>query len=294
MADRRQQTRPVVFVHVPKAAGSTLHAILAREYPRSRTVICDLHRPDAPAVLASLTPDRTDDALCFRGHMPFGLDGFIGRECDYLTILRDPVKRTVSKYHNLVRRPNRAEEMGIPLGRLKSLDDFLDFQQERNALNFQTRLISGWVDFHHPLSPYAEPLPDQALERARSNLENHFLVAGLQERFDESVVLMKRALGWGRVAYPRRNVDLTRPRPEGPGLPGALADRIRQLNHLDLQLVAFAGERLERRITEAGEDFQADLERTRRLGGILHSLQRMASRKPVKTAIAVGRKLGFR
>ncbi|MBU2500393.1 sulfotransferase family 2 domain-containing protein [bacterium] len=294
MTDRRQQTRPVVFVHIPKAAGSTLHAILAREYPRSRTVICDLHRPDAPEVLASLTPDRTDGALCFRGHMPYGLDRFIGRECDYITILRDPVQRTVSKYHNLVRRPERAEEMGIPAGRLKSLEAFLDFQQERNALNFQTRLISGWVDFQHPLSPYPEPLPDEALRRAQANLEDHFLVAGLQERFDESVVLMKRALGWGRVAYPRRNVDFSRPRQDGPGLPGGLAERIRQLNHLDLQLVAFVGERLERRIGAEGEDFQADLERTRRLGGILHSLQRIANRKPVKTALKVGRRLKLR
>lgn len=286
----RGAQRAVAFVHIPKAAGSTLHAVLARQYAPDRTLIFDLQRPQSRRMIADLTPLQKERVLCLRGHMPYGMHRLIEREVSYITVLRDPVRRINSKYRNLVRRPQRALEMGFPLERLATLEDFLDLQVERCAMNFQTRLIAGSVDPERPLFPYPEPVPDSALQTAIGNIERHFAVAGLVERFDESVVLMKQAFGWGPLFYARRNVDQgAKGRPDR-GIPEPVADRIRELNSLDCQLVDYVAARLDRQIQAAGEAFRADLGRTRRAGRVLFSLQKLSRNPPVKRAWSLMRR----
>lgn len=286
--------RPLAFVHVPKAAGSTLHAILARRYPAERTLIFDLQRPDAGRMIAGLTAEQKERVQCLRGHMPYGIHRLIGRDAAYVTVLRDPVRRIVSKYRNLVRRPRRALELGLPPDRLRTLEDFLDLQVERNAMDFQTRLIAGRLDLDAPLAPYREPVPAEALKTALDNLERDFVVAGSVERFDETVILMKQAFGWGPVSYARRNVDPRRAADPGREIPEALAGRIRELNSLDVQLVAEVARRLEARIATAGEDFQADLARLRRTGRILYALQQVPRKLGAKRARDLVRRIGTR
>ncbi len=273
-----RRPRPVAFVHLPKAAGTTLHGILMRQYPADRTLILDVQRPGYRETLDAITERQKATALCLRGHMPFGLHSITGREFACITVLRDPVRRFISKYRNLARRPERALEMGFPLERLGSLEDFITMQVERNAMNFQTRMIAGWVDLEAPLFPYAEPVPDEALARAQANIEQYFTVAGLVEKFDESVALMQLALGWSPVRYARRNVAPGAGSSPGPGggVQDRLSERIRSLNHLDVQLVAFATARLEHQMQAAGEEFTRALAGIRRRSGMLSRLQGLA------------------
>ena len=56
------------------------------------------------------------------------------------------------------------------------------------------------------------PLTEGDLAQAKRNLDR-FLVVGLTERFDESFILIRRALGWRLPMYERHNVSKA-------GLPG--------------------------------------------------------------------------
>ena len=58
------------------------------------------------------------------------------------------------------------------------------------------------------MPPFGE-LPQEALDLAVDRL-GEFSVVGLTERFDESAVLLTRALGWRRMVYTRENVTPNR------------------------------------------------------------------------------------
>ena len=87
------------------------------------------------------------------------------------------------------------------------------------------------------------------MEIAKKNIEQHFSVVGLMERFDESLMLLKQHLGWKIPFYQPQNVNKKRPQEE--------ADRevikvIERTNELDLLLYEYVKERFEQQV-EAGD-----------------------------------------
>jgi len=110
-----------------------------------------------------------------------------------------------------------------------------------NTTNLQTRWVSGCVDFDSVIPPY-ENLPANALDLAKENIENFFSVCGLIERFDESLLLMQKILGWKNVYYMRRNVGKRQASKEQ--LTGATLRLIEKHEEKDLELFEYAAKRL--------------------------------------------------
>jgi hypothetical protein len=103
-----------------------------------------------------------------------------------------------------------------------------------------------------------EERPEETLARAKANLRRHFAVAGLTERFDESLVLMARQLDWpGPLFYRRANVTSNRPRAEE--IDPDIRARFEERNQLDRQLYCYVAQRLDAQIEKAGARFQWDL-----------------------------------
>ncbi len=279
---------PVAFVHIPKAGGSTLHSILDRQYRPETDIRCDIQKPGALDRMLALTPRQRAEALCIRGHMPYGTHVYMDRPVRYITMLRDPVKRFISKYRNIVRNPQRALDLNFPAADVGDLETFVEAQIERNAMNFQTRILAGYLDLADPVPPFA-PLPADALDVALAHIEKDFAVVGVMERFDESLVLMKRELGWGNLNYARRNVGFRGPRPNQ--VPAALENRIRELNNLDVQLYRWALTQLDRQVAAQGTDFQEEVARTRKRAGRVHSLQKFYNQQPFKGLRRLARKI---
>ena len=107
-------------------------------------------------------------------------------EATFVTILREPVDRTLSQYDFLA-EAGRGGGL-IPPGldddsRTLSLEEAFD----RGYLpdDLQTRMLCGLV------SPY-DDLPADALERARTNLRDRFAYVGTTERFDELLAVLNR------------------------------------------------------------------------------------------------------
>jgi hypothetical protein len=135
----------------------------------------------------------------------------------------------------------------------------------RELHNGQAKLLAGDEN---------NPAPN-LLQLARRNLREHFVVVGLTERFDESLILMKRRLGWNWIWYTPRNVASSRPtRSE---IPSSTIRLIERTNEKDVELYAFAKDLFEEQIREQGKGFQLTvktyqlLNRAYRLsGGIGH------------------------
>ena len=239
----------IIFLHIPKAAGTTLHRILERHYPPSAifSIGADAH---ASIREFKALPEAERAAIrLFRGHMPYGLHTYLPQPATYFTLLRDPVARVISYYHFIQRTPGHYL-YDIVVGQKMSLKTLLESGLPIMMNDAQVRLISGvWADVG-----YGEGTPEM-LDMARRNLAQSFSVVGLAEQFDASLLWLQQAYGWGRVFYVRENVG----RGREPQTDPATLTLIRQFNQLDQALYSEAQTQFQQHIQQRGVTFQSKL-----------------------------------
>jgi hypothetical protein len=264
LKDARGHSRCVIFLHVPKAAGQTLNAILARQYdPRATVVITD-----PSSVTRALDRGAGPPALV-RGHVPYGIHEEIGIDARYITMLREPVSRVVSVYGYVWHNPRHPLHT-LVRSKGMTLKDFVTRDVDReDVVNGQTRLIAG----------RSEADPDStALLRAKQHLRDMAAV-GVVERFDESVMLFRERLDWMVPFYTKRNVA---PQRSDTGrLSPDVRELIESMNRLDIDLYHDALSLFDENVATAGALFGARVVTFRllnRLAGTYVALRDKASR----------------
>lgn len=258
----KQPVDQLCFLHIPKAAGTTLFTILRKQYPPGAVVTVG---PGFTSLTALQQLPQTERARIrvLRGHLPFGMHEYLGagQTTPYITMLRDPVERVASHYYYILREPDNEHHARLTREAI-DLATFVSSGMSFETDNLQTRLLAGGEYFDAPFGT----LDETALQTAQRHLEVHFVVAGLSERFDESLLLLRRALGWSLPLYFNRNV--TRNRPRQTAIPAATRQIIHQHNQFDLRLYEYAAARLAADIKAAGPSFQRELQWFQRLNGV--------------------------
>ena len=224
----------VIFLHVGKTAGATTRRALRKEFRaaevmdlRAPTVVPGrLRRDGAIAYFAALPEAERTRPRLIMGHMVFGLDAVIPRPTTYMTLMREPLKLIASQFHHVKRHEGHFLHEAA-----KAYPDLASYVRSGISLemdNSQTRAFAG-----DSTTPFGGCTPAM-LERAKATLENAFAVVGLTERFDESLVLMQRALGWRKLRYVSVNIDPGRSRRDAVSDEDLVA--ISEQNALDLDL----------------------------------------------------------
>ena len=246
----------LIFVHIHKTAGTTMHRIIERQFPSNNILSFDHDPHKSINEFKNLSQERMQRIRCLKGHMPFGLHQLLPRTPKYFTVLRHPVERAISQYYDLKTIEKQQQHplhcfYKIFFGR--SLDEHVKFLYERNQMNMQTGYISGCIGFDELNQPYP-PFPANAADLAKQNLATKFQVVGLTERFDETLMLMKQVFGFRNIFYTRHNV--TRMRPQKNELPNSTIDLIKSASQFDLDLYMFAKQLFEQQIRKQGPSFK--------------------------------------
>lgn len=268
-----KEERGLIFLHMMKAAGTTLRTIIARQYPPRV-----MHVVERADLFCKLPEQSRARIRVLQGHMPFGLHQHLSVPADYITVLRDPVDRLISLYY-WAQTPRGGELYEKIRG--MSLLDFADSGLPL-TLNQQTRFISGLTKDHSA----------KALETARNNLLVHFAAFGLSERFDESLILFKWRLGWENIFYAKQNV--TKGRPSKREVPDSVIDLMRKNNALDVELYAFAQQTFDETIAVQDPSFPDAVRRFQRVNRVYgkfaegRGVVRGAIPPPLKTFIKEG------
>ena len=90
----------IIFLHLPKTAGTTLNRLIEREYPlREMYSVDPVLYEWSSARLRKLSERRLRRTRIFKGHMLFGLHEVLPQPATYITVLRDPVERVLSAFY---------------------------------------------------------------------------------------------------------------------------------------------------------------------------------------------------
>ncbi len=243
------RSRTVIFLHMPKAGGSTLNHLMDWHYERVFTAATYDRLP----VLLALPDEEKRRLECVKGMVYYGIHRALPRECVYVTVLRHPIERVISNYYYQFERSRRLGEP-IPTWTVDEWLDLVPFQP-----SYQLRLLVGGDDIQRVLH---DPLPADAVDIARRHLAEHFAVAGTLARYDESLLLIKRALGWTRTAYARQNVNARREAREA--LPPETLARLERECAPEMALYEHVARELEAQIAAQGPDFAAEVAALRR------------------------------
>ncbi|MBV9453348.1 MAG: hypothetical protein JOZ19_04400 [Rubrobacter sp.] len=229
------------FVHIPKTGGCSLSDCLGRMYSAKSFTFTGNFPKDLERY-KGLSNHEKEKTTLITGHTPLTTEE---SELDLLpkiTFLRDPVERVKSfcqhvsegKSPYIALREHPPERFDV--------DRFLDSGNPELS-NLQTKILLGRGSYNIDLHD-----PDLIVEKATEVLENKLVYFGLTEYFDESLMLFRKALGWGKwpvytklntknearlITFSKRNIC-----------------KIRELNKLDMRVYDVATELFTQRAQE--------------------------------------------
>jgi hypothetical protein len=223
-----------------KTAGGTLRRQILANFDREEVYPLKRLDPDMRGAnfrldyLIGLPPARRAHIRVFTGHFPFVAVELLGMELTTITILRDPVERTLSYLRHCKRYHAQHREL--------SLEEIYEdpFFYPSFIQNHQAKLFALTVDDNPESYMDALQVDSRRLAIARDNLERVDVV-GTQERFDDLLAELERRFGWrlGRVEDKHVN--------PGERVPSSFRRRIAEDNQRDVEFYEHARRLCERR-----------------------------------------------
>ena len=270
MMQRMSAPPLLLLIHIPKTAGTTLSRMIRlrlalwppAHWMHHADVLGHYHvgysRPNEVehrcGIIRALPLTDQHRVQFFAAHAGFGLHELLPdpSRVQYITMLRDPVSRVLSTYQFLCR------EGSLPGG--MSLQRFVECGRHFRpfyADNAQVRFLAG--ERGRVIDSPPGTCTGEMLDRALHRLEHDIVLAGLTERFDESLLLLGHLLRWHMPLYASARVK------PNPGLdsrvPDSAIEAIRSANALDLALYQRGATLLEQKIAAAGAEFAGELAR---------------------------------
>jgi hypothetical protein len=238
----RAANERLYFLHIPKTGGTSL-----RGWLESRFAPGDVLPPEDPKQMLRRGRAAREDWRLATGHYGLLLPALSRVPMSVVTLLRDPLSRSVSHYRDIRSRP------GHPLCAIARSMGFEQFvMSETGALelaNLQCRFL-GLRDVLGEFRPhwdmaareraqaldwYTDP---RLLGRARESL-GQCLVVGLCERIDDAAERVAAAMEWPTPA-PLPRLNASRDELVGSALSAGAVERVRSLTLLDWELYRVA------------------------------------------------------
>ena len=194
--------KPFCFLHIPRTAGTTLNNILLQNYEENEVI--SLYTKKDFANYKEITVDYLENIKLIQGHLllqSYDPPQMYSYDVSVFTFLREPLARVKSEYLFL-KQWKFSHMYEIIQNNNMSFSDYITSELNKvkyKGKNFMTRAISG-----EDMSSLEAG--QKALSKAKTNLEKSFIFFGIQEKFDESLVMLSKVMSLKNIFYERRNV----------------------------------------------------------------------------------------
>ncbi len=225
--------KTVVFIHIPKTAGSTFSNVLDRQYNNSYQ-ISGLSPLESLDNFRNLPLEERKKYDCVKGHLTSDILQHIYNPLT-ITFLRDPIELFLSLFYYKKRAKwNKDYHLFKDL----KLEDFIDLAPEIGNDNIQTRYLSETSTWHtSEVGKNIQNLNNDFLSKAKTRLDDIDYVLFVED-FDKSLLLLKKNLHWKNLHYSIGN--RTSKRPQRSDIDKKIMDKIIELNKYDLELYQYA------------------------------------------------------
>lgn len=245
------------FLHIPKTAGSTFSRMLRNRHKgKGRFAFKGDNTADKERY-SKLSSEEKNAIVLFSGHAPLVSGVKEADEVPIITILRDPVSRVKSFCQHVSEGKSSYLLERFPPETF-NLDEFLSSHNSELS-NLQSRMLINYEKRGSELL-ISILSPEEACAKALDNLFNKVTCYGLQEYFDESLVLFASKFGWKAPYYefinkknPKRLLEFE----------DRHIQKIMELNAIDIEVYRAAKERFDR-IIESDEQFKAKFKKFKR------------------------------
>ncbi|MEO0645278.1 MAG: sulfotransferase family 2 domain-containing protein [Cyanobacteria bacterium J06650_10] len=207
MVLKLSEQEALVFMHVPKTGGTTLHDILIQHFNEDE--VC----PERFNHLGKMSTNELIKYRFYSGHYDRKAIELIEKPKKIITILREPKSRILSLYYYWKAHrwePIEEYDLGGPrIAKRLNLLEFLRYTEggiPENIGNIQTRTLLGNISKGAHIE-YPCP-PNQILEKAIEALESLFCF-GIMEEYESTMRLFCRRLEFSCPAYIRKARDHT-------------------------------------------------------------------------------------
>ena len=234
MTDAQRKQR-FFFAHVQKAAGTSFYIRLQRHFSRSQIYpdASDKVDPPAPILLVSHLVRRyalrRNEIRVVTGHFPIRTTELLGDPFITMTLLRDPVERTMSFLRHY--RKLALEDGDRPLEAI--YEDPIRFHGLIH--NHMTKMFSLSPDemmAGDGVMTHVEVFSNERLAAAKQALER-VDVLGLHDQFDDFCDQLALRFGW------RLGASLHTNRTEPIPISSSFRDRIARDNAMDIELFEY-------------------------------------------------------
>lgn len=225
------------FLHIPKTAGSTFARILLNQYKGAPRFVFKGDNSLDRKRFSELSRDEQRSIVLFTGHAPIISGVKEADEIPIITILRDPVNR-VKSFCQYVSQGKSGYLLRSFPPETFSLDEFL-YSGNSELSNLQSRTLINYEKRGAELIIRALT-QEEIIAKALDNLINKVTCFGLQEYFDESLILFSNQFSWRTPYYEYRN------RKDGKNLlkfEERHIEKIKELNAIDIKFYKEAKER---------------------------------------------------
>jgi hypothetical protein len=212
------ENKRLIFLHLPKNGGMTLNSVLKKKYSENEIFQVGYNENKIWNLgdFKELPQHEKDKFRLLTGHFNFGLHEQFTNPFKYVTMLRHPVERTIS-FYNFVKR--QSDNRLFDTVRNKTLLECVTQVEDFDVVNGQARKLSNVDD------------ENLMLEKALENIEKHFKFVGIQEYFDESMLILNYKMKWKKSFYGKLNSAKVK-----PSINSELIREIEKRNKVDLEL----------------------------------------------------------